>query len=64
VSINALIVQAVLSETGVDMGPWPTSKHFTSWLSICHVESVNSHPEKRLFDAKTELLDQNPGSGR
>jgi transposase len=33
--INALTVQKVLSETGVDMSPWPTVKHFASWLSVC-----------------------------
>jgi len=33
--VNALTVQQVLSETGVDMSPWPTVKHFTSWLSLC-----------------------------
>jgi transposase len=33
--VNALTVQKVLSETGVDMSPWPTVKHFTSWLSLC-----------------------------
>lgn len=25
----------VLSETGVDMSPWPTIKHWTSWLALC-----------------------------
>jgi transposase len=25
----------VLSEVGVDMGRWPTVKHFTSWLGLC-----------------------------
>ena len=33
--INVLTVQKVLTETGVDMSPWPTVKHFTSWLSLC-----------------------------
>jgi transposase len=33
--IDALIVQKVLSETGVDMSRWKTVKHFTSWLSVC-----------------------------
>jgi transposase len=32
--LNALTVQKVISETGVDMSPWPTVKHFTSWLSL------------------------------
>jgi len=33
--LNALTVHKVLTETGVDMSPWPTVKHFTSWLSVC-----------------------------
>jgi len=33
--LNAVTIQKVLTETGVDMSPWPTVKHFTSWLSLC-----------------------------
>ncbi len=33
--INVLVAHKVLSEIGVDMSPWPTVKHFTSWLSVC-----------------------------
>jgi hypothetical protein len=33
--LDALSVQKVLTETGVDMSPWRTVKHFTSWLSVC-----------------------------
>lgn len=33
--LDALTVQAVLTETGVDMTSWRTSKHFASWLSLC-----------------------------
>jgi len=33
--LDVLTVQAVLTETGVDMTPWRTSKHFASWLSLC-----------------------------
>jgi len=32
--VDALTIQKVLSETGVDMSAWPTVKHFTSWLSL------------------------------
>ena len=27
-------VQTILSETGTDMSPWPTYKHFGSWLAL------------------------------
>ena len=33
--INTLVAHKVLSEIGVDVSPWPTVKHFTSWLSVC-----------------------------
>jgi transposase len=33
--LDALTVQKVLSETGVDMSKWPTEKHFASWLHLC-----------------------------
>jgi hypothetical protein len=32
--LQAHTVLKVLSETGLDMSPWPTSKHFGSWLSL------------------------------
>jgi transposase len=25
----------IISEIGLDMGRWPTMKHFTSWLRLC-----------------------------
>jgi transposase len=33
--VDVLTVQAVLTETGVDMSRWPSVKHFTSWLGVC-----------------------------
>lgn len=27
--------QAILAETGVDMGPFPTAEHFASWARLC-----------------------------
>lgn len=32
---DALTIQKVLTEIGVDMSPWRTVKHFTSWLGLC-----------------------------
>jgi transposase len=32
--LEALTVQEIITETGVDMSPWPTVKHFTSWLTL------------------------------
>lgn len=33
--IGPYAVLQFLSEVGTDMTPWPTHKHFTSWLSLC-----------------------------
>jgi transposase len=33
--LNVLTVHQILTETGVDMSPWPTVKHFSSWLGVC-----------------------------
>ena len=33
--IGALTAQVVLSEVGTNMNPWPTEKHFASWLGLC-----------------------------
>jgi transposase len=32
--LDALTVQNILSEIGTDMSPWPTVKHFASWLRL------------------------------
>jgi hypothetical protein len=32
--LEAMTVQDILSEIGTDMSPWPTSKHFASWLRL------------------------------
>lgn len=31
---NDYSLTRVISETGIDMSPWPTEKHFTSWLNL------------------------------
>ncbi len=33
--IDVATALTVVSEIGTDMGRWPTSKHFTSWLGLC-----------------------------
>jgi len=32
--IDALTVQAIITEIGTDVSAWPTVKHFTSWLGL------------------------------
>ena len=31
---NDYSLTRLISETGIDMSPWPTEKHFTSWLNL------------------------------
>jgi transposase len=33
--IGPVTAQVVISEIGADMSPWPTEKHFASWLGVC-----------------------------
>lgn len=33
--LNTTTVQSIVTETGVTMDPWPTFKHFSSWLGLC-----------------------------
>jgi transposase len=33
--LEATTVLAVIAEIGLDMGCWPTEKHFASWLRLC-----------------------------
>ncbi len=39
--LNALTVQSILSEIGLDMNKWPTVKHFTSWLCLCPYNDIS-----------------------
>jgi transposase len=32
--IDALSAHAIITEVGIDVTPWPTAKHFTSWLCL------------------------------
>lgn len=33
--LDVLTAQTVISEVGVDMSPWKTEHHFSSWLGLC-----------------------------
>lgn len=35
VGLNTPTVLTIIAEVGLDMGRWPTSKHFASWLGLC-----------------------------
>ncbi len=52
--LDALTVQTILSITGTDMSPWPTSKHFASWLHICPNNKITGGKIKRRGTLPTQ----------
>jgi transposase len=52
--LDALLVQEILSETGVDMSPWRTVKHFTSWLCLSPYTEKTGGKVKRTGSKKTQ----------
>lgn len=45
--LDALTVQDILSEIGTDMSPWPTVKHFASWLRLAPNNKVTGGKVKQ-----------------
>ena len=39
--IDVMTIQTVISEVGVDMSPWKTERHFTSWLGLCPYQDIS-----------------------
>ena len=50
--LDVLTVQQIITETGTDMSPWPTVKHFASWLTLAPHNAItggkllHSHTQK------------------
>jgi transposase len=38
----------IVSEVGTDMSPWPTEKHFTSWLKVAPMKASSGKMSKKL----------------
>lgn len=53
--LDVLSIQQIISETGLDMGKWPTVKHFTSWLCLS--------PYRDISGGRTLRTAQNPQPG-
>ncbi len=51
---NVITIQNVLSETGVDMRPWKTSRHFASWLGLCPHNDISGGKVLRSKTRKTQ----------
>jgi transposase len=54
--LDALTVQDILSETGVDMSKWPSVKHFSSWLCLA--------PNNRITGGKIKHSSTPPTQNR
>ena len=54
--LDSLTVQDILSEIGTDMGPWPTVKHFASWLRLS--------PNNKVTGGKVKQRGTQPSQNR
>lgn len=52
--LDALTVQAIITEIGVDVSPWPTVKHFTSWLCLAPYNDISGGKVLRRRSKKTQ----------
>jgi transposase len=54
--IDSLTALKVISEIGLDMTRWPTSKHFAAWLGLC--------PGNKLSGGKRDRMRSKPSANR
>lgn len=52
--LDALTIQQIITETGVDMSPWATVKHFTSWLCLAPYNDKSGGKVLRRGSKKTQ----------
>lgn len=52
--VDALTIQTVLSEIGLDMSRWPTGKHFASWLGLAPKPEKSGGKVLRTYRPKTK----------
>ena len=52
--LNALGVQKIITETGADMSPWPTVKHFASWLTLAPHNDISGGKVLRSSTRKSK----------
>lgn len=58
--LNAETVLRLLSEVGVDLGPFPTEKHFSSWLTLSPNNKVSGG---RVLSSKTKASSNRAATG-
>jgi hypothetical protein len=49
---DVMTIQTIISEVGLDMTPWPTEKHFCSWLGLCPNNKVTGGRVKDTLSKK------------
>ena len=52
--IDALTVQTITAEIGLDMSKWPTAKHFASWLSLAPYNDISGGKLLKSGTKKTQ----------
>ncbi len=51
--LDSILVQDIISEIGVDMSKWKTSKHFASWLRLCPYNDISGGKVLKRRTGKT-----------
>jgi transposase len=52
--LDALTIQDIISEIGIDVSPWPTAKHFASWLGVAPHTDITGGKVLRSRTKKTK----------
>lgn len=52
--LDSLTVQKIITEIGVDVSPWPTVKHFSSWLCLSPYNDKSGGKVLRSSSKKTQ----------
>lgn len=51
--LDSILVQDIISEIGVDMNKWKSSKHFSSWLCLCPYNDISGGKVLKRRTGKT-----------
>ena len=52
--LDALTVQSIITEIGIEVSAWPTVKHFTSWLCLAPYNDISGGKVLRSRTKKTQ----------
>lgn len=51
--LNALTIQTIISEVGINMDKWPSEKHFTSWLGLSPANRITG---EKIMSSRTRKV--------